>query len=57
MLSVIEFIEKLNEIKDGRLSDLIYIYCENEDRYYTIKDIRIDSENDIVVDLDDSNHG
>ena len=54
MLSVIEFTEKLNEIKDGRLCDLIYIYNENEDMYYVIKDIRIDSEDDIVVDLEES---
>ena len=43
----------LEEIKN-RDGDIIYIYNENEDKYYTIKDMRIDSENDIVFDIEES---
>lgn len=54
MLSVCEIKDKIKNLEsmENRRCDLVYIYDEFNDKYYTIGDIRIDSENDIVIDID-----
>ena len=53
MLSLCEIKDKIKNLEDikNRECDLVYVYDEYGDMYYCVKDIRIDSENDIVVDL------
>lgn len=53
MLSLCQIKEKIKNLNDidKRSCDTVYLYHENLDMYFTIDDIRIDSENDIVIDI------
>lgn len=48
-----EVISELMRIgnKNNRHYDTVYIYDDYDDMYYTVDNIRIDSENDVVIDI------
>ncbi len=52
-LSLIQVKEKVKKLEniDNRNCDTVYLYSEDYNLYFTIDDIRIDSENDIVCDI------
>ena len=47
--SVDELKDFLNKIYDGR--HVVFIYNKEDDQYYKIDNCRIDSENDVVLDI------
>ena len=46
-----ELIHELNEIKNNNDDKVVYLKNLEDDEYYTIENIRIDDENDIVLDI------
>lgn len=54
MLSLGQLMSELKKVSDdgnNRKCDLVYIYDGNSDMYFTVHNVRIDSENDIVIDV------
>lgn len=53
MLSLSLFIDKLKTLDnlEDRKYDTVYVYDEKSDEYFNIHNVRIDSENDIVIDI------
>lgn len=53
MLSLCEIKDKIKNLEgiENRKCDTIYLKSETFDVYFTINDIRIDDENDIVLDI------
>lgn len=41
--------------KNGKDGDVVYLLNSEDDQYYTIDDVRIDTEGDIVFDISFSN--
>lgn len=46
-----ELIHELNEIKNNNDDKVVYLKNLEDDEYYTIENIRIDDEKDIVLDI------
>lgn len=46
-----ELIHELNEIKNNNDDKVVYLKNLEDDEYYAIENIRIDDENDIVLDI------
>ena len=53
MLSLCQALDKIKNLEgvENRKCDTIYLKSESYDVYFTIDEIRIDSENDIVLDI------
>lgn len=46
-----ELIYELNEIKNNNNDKVVYLKNLEDDEYYQIENIKIDDENDIVLDI------
>ena len=46
-----ELINELNKIKKGNDDKVVYLKNLEDDEYYAIESIRIDDEDDIVLDI------
>lgn len=53
MLSLCQLENEINNLEgiENRKYDTVYVYDEMNDEYLTIDNVRIDSENDIVIDI------
>ena len=54
MLSLGQLMSELKKVSDdgnNRKCDLVYIFDRDSDVYFTVHNVRIDSENDIVIDV------
>lgn len=51
LISSGELIHELNEIKNNNDDKVVYLKNLEDDEYYAIENIRIDDENDIVLDI------
>lgn len=51
LLDVTRELLRIGNDGEHRQYDTVYIYDDYNDMYYTVDNIRIDSENDVVIDI------